>query len=41
MTEQISMKLGWRMSLSPEQTPLTSGADPDKEMDPRVFSHFL
>lgn len=29
-TERISTKLGWRMSLSPEQTMLTFGVDPDK-----------
>lgn len=30
-TSQISMKLGWKMSLKPEQTPLNFGSDPDKE----------
>ena len=30
---QISTKLGWRMSLGPEQTSLTFGADPDEGMD--------
>lgn len=28
-TQQISTKLGWRMDLSPENTPLTCGTDPD------------
>ena len=29
--ERIPTELEWRMGLSPEQTPLTFGADPDKE----------
>lgn len=32
-TEGISTKLGWKMGVSQEQTPLTSGADPDKGLD--------
>ena len=35
------MKLGWRIGLRPEQTTLTFGADPDKDTDPGIFSHFL
>ena len=34
-TELISVKLGWRMDLTLEQTLLTFG------MDPGTFSHFL
>lgn len=33
-SEQISTKLGWKMSLGPEWTPLTSGANPEG------FPHF-
>lgn len=36
-TKQISIKLWWRMGLSPEWTPLTSGADPDKRDGSRNF----
>lgn len=32
-TEHISMKLGWKMDLRPEQNLLTFSADPDKGMD--------
>lgn len=32
-TEQISMKLVWRMSLGPEQILITFGADTDKGTD--------
>ena len=28
-TERVSIELGWRMGLSPEQTPFTFGADQD------------
>ena len=34
--ERLSMKLGWRVDLSPEQTPLTCGADPIKWTDPAI-----
>lgn len=33
-TEQISVKLEWRVGLAPEWTPLTFFADPDKDKDP-------
>lgn len=33
-TEQISVKLEWRVGLGPEWTPLTFFADPDKDKDP-------
>lgn len=36
-TEQISMKRGWRMGVSPEWTTLTSGVDPDKGTDTNPF----
>ena len=39
-TEQISMKLGWRTGLDPEQTPLTFGADPGRRMDEELFLTF-
>lgn len=32
-TLQISMKLAWRMSRSPEKNPLTFGVDPDEGLD--------
>ena len=34
----ISIKLGWRMGLSPEQTPFTYGLCPDKGIDLGFFS---
>lgn len=34
--ERISVKPGWRMDLSPEQTPLTAGVDPIKWTDPAI-----
>ena len=37
-TEQISTKLGWRMSLSTEQTSVTFGMDPDEKTDSRLSS---
>lgn len=33
-TEQISVKLEWRVGLGPEWTPLMFFADPDKDKDP-------
>lgn len=36
-TQLITMKLGWRMCLSQEYTPLTVGADPSEGTDP-IFS---
>lgn len=39
-TNQISMSLGWRTVLSPEQTLLTFDEDPDKKTDTGFFSHF-
>ena len=32
-SEQIPTKLGWRIGLSPEVTPITFGADLDKGTD--------
>lgn len=40
-TETISMDLGWRLGLSPEQTSVTSGADLDEGMDKGFLSHFV
>ena len=40
-SEQISMKLGWRRGLGPEQTLLTFGADPYKRTHSGFFSEFL
>ena len=37
-TEQISANLGCRMGLSPEQSPLTFGADQEEQY---VFPHIL
>ena len=36
-TLPISTKLGWRMGLGPEQTPLTSDVDLDKGEGSRIF----
>lgn len=38
-TSQISTKLGWRMGLGLEWTPLTFGADPGKVL--RIWEVFL
>ena len=39
-TEQISMRLGWRMCLGPEKTPLTFGVDLNKGKDAGFLPHF-
>ena len=36
--ERISMKVGWRMALSPEQTQLTFSGDPNKGTDPGTLT---
>lgn len=36
-TEQILTKLGWRTGLSPEQTRLTFGTEPDTWKNPGFF----